>query len=98
MGEGYSPYILNVSFEYVRGGEVLLHYLEDKNIYVSTGSACSSKGVEKSHVLKALGLKDFQSEGTIRFCFSHENTIEEIDYTMDVLKNSVEEIRQITMR
>ena len=93
----YSPYILNVSFEYTRG-EVLLHYLEDKNIYVSTGSACSSKGVEQSHVLKALGLNQLQSEGTVRFCFSHENTIREIDYTMEVLKKSVEEIRHITMR
>ncbi len=97
MGENSSPYILNVSFEYTRG-EVLLHYLEDKNIYVSTGSACSSKSTEKSHVLKALGLTDLQSEGAIRFCFSYENTIEEIDYTMEVLKESIEEIRQITMR
>lgn len=92
-----SPYVLNVSFEYVRG-EVLLHYLEDKGIYVSTSSACSSKGTEKSHVLKALGLSDRAIEGAIRFCFSYENTIEEIDYTINMLKESVEEIRQITMR
>ena len=95
--ENHSPYILNISFEYTRG-EVLLHYLEDKNIYVSTASACSSKGVEKSHVLGELGLNDLQMEGAIRFCFSYENTIEEIDYTMEILKNSIEEIREITMR
>jgi cysteine desulfurase len=92
-----SPYILNVSFEFVRG-EVLLHYLEDKGIYVSTSSACSSKGTDKSHVLKAIGLSDMEIEGAIRFCFSYENTKEEMDYTIEVLKKSVEEIRQITMR
>lgn len=42
-----SPYILNISFRNTRGGEVLLHYLEDKGIYVSTASACSSRGTEK---------------------------------------------------
>jgi len=92
-----SPYILNVSFKYVRG-EVLLHYLEDKGIYVSTGSACSSKGTEKSHVLQEMGLSSLDIDGAIRFCFSYENTIEDIDYTINVLKNSVEEIRKITMR
>lgn len=97
VDERHSPYILNICFEYIRG-EVLLHYLEDKNIYVSTASACSSKGVQKSHVLKELCLTDLQMEGAIRFCFSYENTIDEIDYTMEVLKDSIEEIRQITMR
>ena len=97
LDEEHSPYVLNVSFEYVRG-EVLLHYLEDKGIYVSTGSACSSRGTEKSHVLSQLELSNREIEGAIRFCFSYENTKEEIDYTIKILKNSVEEIRQITMR
>lgn len=97
MNHKSSPYILNVSFEYVRG-EVLLHYLEDKGIYVSTSSACSSRGTEKSHVLLALGLSNRMIEGAIRFCFSYENTKEDIDYTIEILKKSVEEIRQITMR
>lgn len=97
VDESCSPYILNVSFKYVRG-EVLLHYLEDKGIYVSTGSACSSRGTDKSHVLQEMGLSPLDIDGAIRFCFSYENTIEDIDYTIDVLKNSVEEIRKITMR
>lgn len=97
LGEYSSPYILNVSFKHVRG-EVLLHYLEDKGIYVSTGSACSSKSTGKSHVLLELGLSNLEIEGAIRFCFSYENTIEDIDYTIEILKNSVEEIRQVTMR
>lgn len=92
-----SPYILNVSFRNIRG-EVLLHYLEDKEIYVSTTSACSSKGTKKSSVLQSIGLNDNEIEGAIRFCFSYEITRADIDYTMDILKTSVEEIRQIIMR
>ncbi|MDR7857019.1 cysteine desulfurase family protein [Tissierella sp.] len=97
LDERSSPYILNVSFKYVRG-EVLLHYLEDKEIYVSTSSACSSKGTEKSHVLRGISLKDEEIEGAIRFCFSYENTIEDIDYTIQILKESISDIRQITKR
>lgn len=97
LDENSSPYILNISFRNVRG-EVLLHYLEDKDIYVSTTSACSSKGTEKSHVLESMGLKDKEIEGAIRFCFSYENTKKDLDYTVEVLKESVTEIRQIIMR
>jgi len=97
IDERFSPYIINISFSYVRG-EVLLHYLEDKDIYVSTSSACSSKGTEKSHVLKSISLKDDEIEGAIRFCFSYENTIEDMEYTIEILEKSIDEIRQITMR
>lgn len=97
LDEKSSPYILNISFNHVRG-EVLLHYLEDKDIYVSTSSACSSKGTEKSHVLRSICLKNEELEGAIRFCFSYENTFEDMDYTIQVLKESISEIRQITMR
>jgi cysteine desulfurase len=79
-------------------GEVLLHYLEEKGIYISTGSACSSHSKEKSHVLKSIGLKDREIEGTVRFSFSAMNTKKDLDYTLDVLKDSLEEIRQITKR
>lgn len=89
-----SPYVLNISFRNTRG-EVILHYLEDKEIYVSTSSACSSKGTEKSHVLKSIGLSDNEIEGTIRICFSYENTREDIDYAVKILKESVKEIREI---
>ncbi|WP_283244305.1 cysteine desulfurase family protein [Wansuia hejianensis] len=92
-----SPYILNISFRNTRG-EVLLHYLEDKDIYVSTSSACSSRGTEKSHVLKSIGLHNKDIEGAIRICFSYENSREDIDYTVAILKDSVEEIRKIMMR
>ena len=92
-----SPYIISITFRHTRG-EVLLHYLEDKDIYVSTSSACSSKGTTKSHVLKAINLSDKEIEGTIRFCFSYEVDKEDIDYTIDVLKASVEDIRSIIRR
>lgn len=92
-----SPYILNISFRNIRG-EVLLHYLEEKEIYVSTTSACSSKGTKQSSVLKAIGLSDNEIEGAIRFCFSYEITKEDIDITMEILKSSIKEIRQIIMR
>ncbi len=91
-----SPYILNISFKNIRG-EVLLHYLEDENIYVSTSSACSSNYKERSHVLKAIGLSNDEIEGSIRFCFSYENTREELDRVIEVLEESVKEIRQIIM-
>jgi len=92
-----SPYILSITFRRTRG-EVLLHYLEDKDIYVSTSSACSSKGTTKSHVLRAINLTDKEIEGTIRFCFSYEITKDDIDKTMEALKVSVEEIRGIIGR
>lgn len=92
-----SPYIISITFRHTRG-EVLLHYLEDKDIYVSTSSACSSKGTTKSHVLKALNLTDKEIEGTIRFCFSYEIGLDDINYTIDVLKASVEDIRSIIRR
>lgn len=95
--DDFSPYITNISFVGVRG-EVLLHYLEDVGVYVSTASACSSHGKGKSHVLKAIGLNDNQIEGTIRFSFSYLNTKEEIDYVIEELKKSVDEIRKITGR
>lgn len=97
LDETGSPYILNVSFKNTRG-EVLLHYLEDKKIYISTTSACSSKGTEKSHVLKAIDLEDEYIEGAIRMCFSYDIGREDLDYVVEVLKSSVEEIRKIIMR
>ncbi len=92
-----APHILNISFRDTRG-EVLLHYLESDNIYVSTGSACSSKGTGKSSVLKALKLTDKEIDGAIRFSFSYENTKEELDFVVEKLKKAVEEVRKIIKR
>lgn len=92
--ESYAPHIINVSFEGMRG-EVLLHVLESNDIFVSTGSACASKNKSYSHVLTALGLSLSQMEGAIRFSLSKNTTKEELDYTIDVLKTSIEDLNQI---
>jgi cysteine desulfurase len=97
LDKNSSPYILSITFRYTRG-EVLLHYLEEKEIYVSTSSACSSKGTARSHVLKSINLTDKEIEGTIRVCFSYEITKEDVDYTIEALKTAVEEIRSIIRR
>ncbi|MBU5335621.1 cysteine desulfurase family protein [Intestinibacter bartlettii] len=89
-------HVLNVSFRGVRG-EVLLHYLEQKEIYVSTGSACSSKK-KGSHVLNAIGLTPEEIEGAIRFSLSDLNSKEEIMETVKVLKESVSDLRMIIGR
>lgn len=66
-------------------GEILLHSLEAKGIYASTGSACSSKKAG-SHVLNAVGFKKEEKEGAIRFSFSEENSIEEMERVVTVSK------------
>lgn len=92
-----SPYILSVTFKNTRG-EVLLHYLEEKDIFISTSSACSSNGTNKSHVLKSIGLSNYDIEGTIRICLSYEISKEDIDYTVEQIKYAVKDIRSIIGR
>lgn len=91
----YSPYILNVSFRGVRA-EVLLHLLEAEDIYVSTGSACTSKSsiVQGSYVMKSLKLSNKDIESAIRFSFSAENTKEEVDKAIEVLQKSLMFLRR----
>ena len=84
--EGNSaPHILSVSFEGLRG-EVLMHMLEEKGIFVSTGSACHSNRFGESHVLSAIGLNKNEIGSTIRFSLGKLNTEEEIRYCIEVLK------------
>ncbi len=82
------PYILNVAFKDVRA-EVLLHHLEQKGIYVSTGSACSSHKNTRSHVLTAMKVPVQLIDSAIRFSFSGFNTQEEINYTIESLKEII---------
>lgn len=86
--------ILNLSFPGVKS-EVLLHVLESKGIYVSTGSACNSRKKKYSYVLKEMNLKDNIIDSAVRFSFSSFNTIEEIDYTADVLAKEIPILRKI---
>ena len=85
------PYILNVAFPYLKS-EVLLHHLEEKGIYVSTGSACSSRKKVHSHVLKAMGLNSQQIDGAIRISFSAMNKEEDIKELIQALKEIVPKI------
>ena len=89
-------HILNISFYGIKG-EVLLHYLEQKGVYVSTGSACSSKK-KGSHVLNAMGLTPQEIEGTIRFSLSDLNTEEEMKEAVNIVKESVNDLRMIMRR
>jgi len=92
-----APHILNISFLGTRG-EILLHALESKNIYVSTGSACSSHKSGNSHVLKAMGKSEEEQDGAIRFSLSPFLSMEDIDYTIEVLADEVREIRKLMRR
>jgi len=83
-----SPYIVNVAFEGIRG-EVLLHHLEQRDIYVSTGSACSSRKNTRSHVLEAMGIPADLIYGAVRFSFSPFNTEQEIVMVVEVLKEII---------
>lgn len=96
-GEHSSPYVVSVSFKDVRG-EVLLHYLEQDEIYISTASACTANGTKQSHVLEAIGLSPEYMEGTIRICTSKDITKDDIDEFICKLKKYVDEIRKIMKR
>lgn len=89
--------ILNVSILNTRG-EVLLHSLERDEIYISVASACTSNGTGKSHVLEAMKIDKKYTEGTIRICFSKDNTPEEMDEFFEILKKYVEELRELMVK
>lgn len=91
--EEASPYVLNVSFNGLRS-EVLLHALEEKEIYVSAGSACSSKKKGGSHVLRSLGLSEERIEGAIRFSFCRYNTVDEAAACLEILKEKTAFLRK----
>lgn len=92
-GTESAPQIVSVSFEGVRS-EVLLHALEDKEIYVSSGSACSSHHPGISGTLKGIGLAQKYLDATIRISFGIFNTKEEIDYCIDTLKELLPVLRR----
>ncbi len=89
--ENALPYILNISVTGYRS-ETLLHFLENKKIFVSSGSACA-KG-EASYVLRSLGLDRSRSDSALRISFSKENTKEDIDLLLDALTKAVKALRR----
>ncbi|HAN50522.1 MAG TPA: cysteine desulfurase NifS [Lachnospiraceae bacterium] len=94
-GEDSAPHIVSVSFQGVRA-EVLLHALEDKGIYVSSGSACSSNRPAVSRTLTAIHVEKEYLDETLRFSFSVHTTVEEIDYAIDTIKSILPILRKYT--
>ena len=92
-----APQVVSASFAGVRS-EVLLHALEDKGIYVSSGSACSSNHPAISGTLKAVGVKKDLLDSTLRFSFGVFNTREEVDYCIDTLKELLPVLRRYSRR
>jgi cysteine desulfurase len=84
---------LNISFNYVEG-ESLIMALRD--LAVSSGSACTSASLEPSYVLRALGRNDELAHSSIRFTIGRYTTLEEIDYTIDLVKNAVQKLRDLS--
>ncbi|MGI5988947.1 MAG: cysteine desulfurase family protein [Lachnospiraceae bacterium] len=94
-GRDSAPHIVSASFEGVRA-EVLLHALEEKGIYVSSGSACSSNRPGLSSTLQAIGVPDTLLDSTLRFSFCFETTQEELDYCISALKELLPQLRLFT--
>ncbi len=92
-GRESAPQIVSVSFQGVRS-EVLLHALEEREIYVSSGSACSSNHPGVSGTLKGIGVKQELLDATLRFSFGMFNKSEEIDYAVQVLKELLPVLRR----
>ena len=93
--ETSAPHIISVGFAGIRS-EVLLHALEEKGIYVSSGSACASNHPQISGVLKGIGAGQEYLDATLRFSMSEFTTPEEIDYTLETLYNIVPVLRKYT--
>lgn len=92
-----APHIISASFDLIRA-EVLLHALEAKGIYVSSGSACSSNKPSVSATLQAIGLDRKLLDSTLRFSMSHSTTREDIDTTLTVLSDELPKLRKFIRR
>lgn len=92
-GKDSAPHIVSVSVRGVRS-EVLLHALEEKEIYISAGSACASNHPQTSETLKAIGLEKELLSSTIRFSFSIFTTKEELDYTLQTMCDMIPMLRR----
>ncbi|MBR2528203.1 MAG: cysteine desulfurase [Blautia sp.] len=92
-----APHILNVSFTGVRS-EVMLHALEERGIYVSAGSACSSHKKKREGIIPAMGLDATRQESALRFSLSSDNTAEEVDYCLKVVEDLLPVLRRYSRR
>jgi cysteine desulfurase len=90
-GENSLPGIVNITFNGI-DGEALLYALDLKGVCASLGAACSAGTIEPSRVLKEIGLSDSDAKSSIRFSFYKQNTIEEADYAVEVLKQAIKKV------
>jgi cysteine desulfurase len=88
------PHVANISFKHVEGEGLLMGF--NKNIALSSGSACTSASLEPSYVLKALGLGDDLAHSSLRFGLSRFTTEEEIDYTIKAISETVLKLREMS--
>ncbi len=88
------PHVSNISFKYVEGEGLMMGF--NKNIAVSSGSACTSASLEPSYVLKALGLGDDLAHSSLRFGLGRFTTEEQIDYTIEHVKSTVLKLREMS--
>lgn len=86
---------MNVSIEYIEGESILLH-LDARGICASSGSACTSNISEPSHVLYAMDVPPEVAHGSLRFTLGRDNTIEDIDFVLEVLPEIVKKLRSIS--
>jgi len=89
------PHTSSVGFSSVEAESILLH-LDLKGIAASSGSACTTGDPEPSHVLSAMGIAPERARGSIRISLGRENTEEEVDYTVSVLKDAIKQLRSIS--
>jgi cysteine desulfurase len=88
------PHVTNISFKHVEGEGLLMGF--NKNIALSSGSACTSASLEPSYVLKALGLGDDLAHSSLRFGLSRFTTDEEIEYTIKAISETVLKLRDMS--
>jgi cysteine desulfurase len=88
------PHVTNISFKYVEGEGLLMGF--NKNIALSSGSACTSASLEPSYVLKALGLGDDLAHSSLRFGLGRFTNEEQIDYTIEQVRNTVLKLREMS--
>ena len=93
-GEGYSPYVMSVAFDNIKA-EVLVHILEQDEVYISTSSACSSKQKKHMRVLEGYGYSEKEAEETVRVSFSEMNSEEEVLKAAELIKKAVKFIRSV---
>ena len=93
--ENRLPGNINVSFEFVEADNIL-HELDKRGIYISTGSACTTGSIESSYVLRAIGLSDGMAHATIRISIGKYNTKEEIDYAIKCIVEIVNNLRKLS--